>query len=138
MWIGLQGLAAAQDAQWLTDYEKALSLAKKENRMVLMDFTGSDWCPGCILWERKILSTKEFKDYASKNLVLMEVDFPESKPQSDAVVKQNAALQDKYGVEGYPTFILLDSKGKQLSELTGFPDVSPSGFIASLAKFNKS
>src|SRR5471030_1383064 len=98
--------ALADDAsKWLTNYEKAVAQAKAENKLVLMNFTGSDWCPWCIKMDKEVLDTKEFKDYADKNLVLVEVDFPNSKPQTDEVKKQNGGLKDKYNADGFPTFI---------------------------------
>ena len=136
--IGLQGLASAQDAQWLTNYDKAVAQAKAENKMVLMDFTGSDWCPWCIKMDKEVLNTKEFKDYADKNLVLVEVDFPNSKPQTDEVKKQNGGLKDKYNADGFPTFIVVDTDGKELGRQVGYLEGGPSAFIAKLATFKKS
>src|SRR5438093_216309 len=75
----------AQEAHWYTDYEKALEKAKAENKNVLLDFTGSDWCGWCMKMDKDVLKTKEFKEYASKNLVLVEVDFPQNKQQTNKV-----------------------------------------------------
>ena len=63
-------------AEWLTDLPKALDKAKAENKMVLMDFTGSDWCPPCKALHKTVLTSPEFEAYAQTNLVLVEVDFP--------------------------------------------------------------
>ena len=136
--IGLQGFASAEDTKWLTDYDKALAQAKTENKAVLMNFTGSDWCPWCIKMDKEVLNTKEFKDYADKNLVLVEVDFPNSKPQTDEVKKQNEGLKGKYNADGFPTFILVDPDGKELGRQVGFLEGGPSAFLAKLASFKKS
>jgi thioredoxin-related protein len=136
--LGLQGLALAQDSKWLTDYQKALAQAKAENKAVLMDFTGSDWCPWCIKMDKDVLDKQEFKDYADKNLVLVEVDFPNSKPQTDEVKKQNEELKGKYDAEGFPTFIMVDADGKELGRQVGFLPGGPSAFIAKLTSFKKS
>src|SRR5947209_4624292 len=81
----LTGLVAARtwaaDSDWLTDLPKALGKAKAEKKLVLMDFTGSDWCPPCKALHKNVLSSKEFEGYAQTNLVLVLVDFPRSKPQ---------------------------------------------------------
>lgn len=113
---------------WMTDYPAALKKASKENKLVLLDFTGSDWCPWCMKLDHELFSQKAFKDYAEKNLVLVLVDFPRGKKlenQSDALKKQNQDLQTKFKIEGYPTMILLDSNGKQLKSsnyLAGGPE----------------
>src|SRR4051812_42316213 len=70
----------ANDDAWLTDLTKAKALAKKENKIVLMDFTGSDWCPPCKALHRNVLTAKEFTDFAKEKLVLVLVDFPTGKP----------------------------------------------------------
>src|SRR5882757_526046 len=103
--------AGAEELQWLTDLPKAQAQAKAENKLVMLDFTGSDWCGWCIKLHREVFSKPEFAEYANKSLVLVEVDFPRTKKQSDALKKANQALQDKYKIEGYPTIIILDGAG---------------------------
>src|SRR5437867_12918514 len=109
--------AGAEELQWLTDLPKAQAQAKKENKLVMLDFTGSDWCGWCIKLHKEVFSQPEFADYAKKNLVLVEVDFPRTKQQSEALKKANQALQAKYKVEGYPTIIVLNGEGKKVGEL---------------------
>ena len=122
--------AGADDSAWLSDYKADLAAAKTSNKKVLMDFTGSDWCPWCIKMDKEVLDTDQFKAYAGKILVLMLVDFPQSKQLPQAVQDQNAGLQKTYAVEGFPTFILLDKNGKVLGTQTGYLDGGPSAFIA--------
>lgn len=114
--------------------EKALEQAKAENKPVLLEFTGSDWCPPCQMLERNVLSTSEFKEYKEKNLIFGKLDFPSRKPQSDAVKDNNQSLQQKFQIEGYPTLILLNGEGKELWRQVGVPqDISnPKGFIAAI------
>jgi protein disulfide-isomerase len=128
--------AAAAELNWLTDLPKAQAKAKEENKLVMLDFTGSDWCGWCIKLNKEVLSQPEFADYAHKNLVLVEVDFPRSKPQSAELKKANAALQDKYKVEGYPTIIVLNGDGKKVGEL-GYQPGGPKAFVAELDKLKK-
>jgi len=129
--------AGAQDAPWLSDYKAALAQAKTSNKPVLMDFTGSDWCPWCIKMDTEVLSTPQFKDYASKNLVLMLVDFPQSKQLPQQVQDQNNDLQKKYAVEGFPTFILVDKDGNVLGQQEGYLAGGPSAFIAAISGMKK-
>ena len=124
-------------AEWLTDLPKALAKAKADKKMVLMDFTGSDWCPGCIELHKKILSTPEFEKYADKNLVLVVVDFPQKTVQTEELKKANKALAEKYNVDGFPTIIVLDSDGAQINKQDGYEDQSPKDFIATLDKLKK-
>jgi protein disulfide-isomerase len=129
------GLVTAQatELQWLTSLPAAKAKAQAENKLVMMDFTGSDWCGWCIKLDKEVFSQPEFAEYAAKNLVLVEVDFPNKKPQSKELKAANAALQKQYGVRGYPTIIVLDSAGKQVGEL-GYLKGGPKAFIAELEK----
>ena len=126
----------AEDLKWLTDLPKAQEQAKAEKKLVMLDFTGSDWCGWCIKLNKEVFSQPEFSDYAKKNLVLVEVDFPRNKPQSEAQKKANTDLQAKYSVEGYPTIIVLDSNGKKVGELNYEPG-GPKAFISELEKLKK-
>ncbi len=123
-------------AEWLTDYKKAQEAAKASNKLVLVNFTGSDWCGWCIKLDREVFSTPQFKEYASKNLVLMEADFPRAKLQSVSVKKQNEELAMQYQVIGFPTIVVLNGVGKVVGEL-GYTPGGPSAFIAELEKLRK-
>jgi protein disulfide-isomerase len=140
------GLAVAITAKaensWETDYKKAQQTAKAENKLLLINFTGSDWCGYCILFDRNILSKKEFKDFAAKNLVLVEVDFPRpggvtSKEQSPAVKAQNERLGSEYQVQGFPTVVVLNGDGRKVWRYDGYFDGGPEAFIAQLEKLRK-
>jgi thioredoxin-related protein len=127
--------AGAAEVNWLTDLPKAQAQAKKENKQVLMDFTGSDWCGWCIKFNKEVLSTPEFAAYAAKNLVLLEVDFPRRKEQSAELKKANKGLGSKYKVGGYPTFVVLDKDGKEVGRQEGYAPGGPKAFIAKLDGF---
>jgi len=120
---------------WLTDLPAAQAQARSENKIVLMDFTGSDWCSWCIKFKKEVLDTKGFQQYAGNNVVLVEVDFPDKKPQPADLKKANAALKDKYKIEGYPTFVVLDKDGKEIGRQVGYSAGGPKAFIAQLEKF---
>lgn len=104
---------------WMTDYDEALKLAKKEGKTVLLDFSGSDWCGWCIRLDKEVFSKKEFKEFAEDNLVPVLIDFPAKKKQPAEIKEQNAKLQKKYGIRGYPTVILLNAEGKKIAQ-TGY------------------
>ncbi|QYY35668.1 thioredoxin family protein [Ruficoccus sp. ZRK36] len=119
---------------WVTDFKGALELAKKENRPVLIDFTGSDWCGWCKKLDREIFSKDAFKEYAKDNLVLLYLDFPSGKPQSDDLKAQNAQLQKEFGVRGFPTLVLLSPDGKKIWENVGYLKGGPDAMIAAINK----
>lgn len=120
---------------WQTDLPKALAQAKAENKMVLLDFTGSDWCGWCIKFGREVFATSEFKEYADKHLVLVQLDYPQDKPQTPELKKANAELKDKYQIEGFPTFVVLNQDGKEIGRQVGYVAGGPKAFIAQLESY---
>ena len=129
--------ASAAELEWLTDLAQAKSQAKTENKLVLMDFTGSDWCPPCKKLKKDVFSSEEFATFAKAHLVLLEVDFPRAKKQSAELKKANQALSEKFEIEAYPTVVVLSPEGKQLSKDTGYGGTSAKDFVAKLEKFTK-
>lgn len=123
-------------AGWITDYDAALKQAKAEGKDVMIDFTGSDWCGWCIKLHDEVLDKQAFKEYAEKNLVLVYLDFPKGKPQTEALEKQNEELSKKYGVRGFPTLVILDSDGKKIGQM-GYQRGGPEPFIEALKKTTK-
>lgn len=107
------------EVEWLTDFSAARREAAEKQRPILIDFSGSDWCGWCIKLENEVFSQPAFVNYATNNLVLFLADFPRSKPQPDELVAQNRQLSEAYGVEGFPTVLLVDEKGKELAR-TGY------------------
>jgi protein disulfide-isomerase len=134
LWIS-PSFSARASSEWLTDYKKAQQEAKANNKLLLLDFTGSDWCGFCIRMDREIFSKPQFKDYASKNLVLMEVDFPVRKMQTAEIKRQNQELAQHYQIEGFPTIVVLSGDGRKVWRFY-FTD-SPEAFIAELEKLRK-
>ena len=122
---------------WQSNYKAALEQAAKENKPVLLDFTGSDWCGWCVKLDKETFSEASFKKFAAGNLILVEIDFPRNKPQSDEVKKQNRELQAQFGVDGFPTLVLLDSKGKEIARNPGYLAGGPDALIAWVKKAAK-
>ena len=128
---------SAAELNWLTDLPKAQEQARKEKKMVLMNFTGSDWCGWCMKLKAEVFATKEFGEYATKNLVLVEVDFPRRKKLSAEQKKANEALQNKYRAEGFPTVVVLDSTGKEVWKQRGYLPGGPKVWLAKLDEARK-
>jgi thiol-disulfide isomerase/thioredoxin len=100
--------------KWFTSLDLAQAEARKSGKPILADFTGSDWCPWCIRLRKEVFDTKLFKEWAAKNVVLLELDFPRTKPQDAATKKANRDLAAKYKIEGFPTVLFLTVDGKVL------------------------
>jgi protein disulfide-isomerase len=123
---GFAGLHASE--QWETNYEAALDQAAKQDKMVLLDFTGSDWCGWCIKLRKDTFSKPEFQKFAEEKLVLVELDFPRAKEQNPDLKKQNQELAEKFGIEGLPTLVLVDPKGTEVTRNVGYLAGGPEGF----------
>jgi thioredoxin-related protein len=118
LFLGLQA-AAASEPQWETDFEAARAKALSAGKDLLLNFTGTDWCPWCKKLKQEVFDHEVFVHEASKNFVFVELDFPNKKKLPEELVKQNKGLQEKYGVKGYPTVLLTDVKGRVFAR-TGY------------------
>ena len=117
---------------WLGDFNEATAEAAKTHKLILINFSGSDWCGPCIRERKEILENDAFTDYAAAHLVLVRADFPRQKKNqlSKEQTKRNEALADKYNPEGkFPYTLLVDEHGKVLKTWDGFPNESPEQFV---------
>lgn len=129
--------AGTTEAIWRNDYPGALRQAQAENKLVLLDFTGSDWCPWCIKFDHDVLATPQFAAYAARRLQLVRLDFPRHTPQPDALRRANAALAKQFAVDGFPSFVLVNADGKELCRQVGYLQGGPDAFIAELEKSSR-
>ena len=104
---------------WLTDFDEAKMKALEEKKPILIDFTGSDWCGWCVKLEEEVFSKTDFLKFASDSLILVEIDFPKKRVQSEELKVQNKALAEKYSIRGFPTVLLLSPEA-ELIEKTGY------------------
>ncbi len=130
--------AMAQEPVWLTDLGAAKAVAAKENKRILVDFTGSDWCPYCILLHKEVLSTPAFAAFA-KDYVLLKLDYPRKagrtpeKIAADPSLGQLMTLKDQYKISGFPTVMLLDATGAELARQEGYEKgQGPAAYLAAL------
>jgi thioredoxin-related protein len=126
----------AAEAEWLDDYDKALQRAKAEKKLILMDFTGSDWCSSCVRLDKEVFAQSEFQEYASKNLILLEVDFPKKVSLPPKLKNQNEELAKEFHITSYPTVIILDSTGKKIG-LILYRRRGAASFIEEIKKLNQ-
>ncbi len=135
--FGQRATAHPAQAMWREDLPGALSQAQSDTKLVLLDFTGSDWCPWCIKFDHDVLSTPEFAAYASAKLELVRLDFPRNTPQDPALKQANQELAQKFRVNGFPTYILLTNTGHELGRQVGYLDGGPNAFIKELEEYTK-
>jgi thioredoxin-related protein len=124
------------ELKWYTDVDAALNVAQQEHKAVLLDFTGSDWCPWCVRLKHEIFDQPEFAEFAGDHLVLVELDFPRQKPISHEQSVANHALAEKYQISGFPTVIVLNNDGSTAGQL-GYMEGGPAPFDAKVAGFLK-
>ncbi|MEX0321216.1 MAG: thioredoxin family protein [Puniceicoccaceae bacterium] len=121
---------------WTSDYEEATATAETEDRLVLLMFTGSDWCVWCKRVHQEILDTPVFMEWAKENLVLVYVDFPRKDYRTAKVKEQNDSLDKQYDVSGYPTMVLTDPAGEELKRLS-YMQGGPKTFIRAIQRARK-
>ncbi len=128
----LTSSAHAGGEGWLTDFEAAKKKASAENKDLLVDFTGSDWCGWCIKLSEEVFSQDEFKKAAPEKFVLVELDFPNDQSKMDEkTIAQNQMLAKKFQIQGYPTILLLDADGLPYAK-TGYQPGGPSAYLTHL------
>ncbi len=120
--------------EWLTDLPTALARAQKEKKVVLLDFTGSDWCGWCMKLKAEVFDTMEFGAYAAGNLILVEVDFPRRKTLGTQQLIANEQLASKYDITGYPSIVVIDPNGRELGRCS-YMAGGPTAFAGHLQKF---
>jgi thioredoxin-related protein len=121
--------------EWLTNFDAAKETAAKENKYILLNFSGSDWCGPCIRLKKEVFESDAFSALAGDKLVLLRADFPRSKKNQlpKEQVKHNEMLADKYNPEGkFPFTLLLSPDGKVIKEWDGYVFASQDKFIEEL------
>lgn len=129
-------VVASLPGEWKLDFGSAKSEAVSEKKMILLNFSGSDWCGPCIKLKKEVFESAEFKDYAAGHLVLVRADFPRQKKNqlSKEQTVQNEALAERYNQKGmFPLTVLIDGNGKAIKEWEGFQP-SVQDFIKDIAQ----
>ena len=143
--LGLSAIAAtamisttafAGGEHWTDNFSEAQATAAEGDKDLLLDFTGSDWCGWCIKLNEEVFSHDEFNEFADSNFVLVELDYPNRKELAEEVVEQNAELQTRYDVSGFPTIILADAAGRPYAQ-TGYQAGGPEAYVAHLQELQQ-
>jgi thioredoxin-related protein len=131
----ISSLIGAGSPVWFTDFNKAKTEAVTENKYILVNFSGSDWCGPCIRLHKEIFESEAFTNFAQNNLVLVNADFPRLKKNqlSKEQQKLNEALADQYDPQGhFPYTVLIDAQGKVVKSWDGYPNETPDKFLSDI------
>lgn len=128
LFTGCNNGQSSDSLDWKTNLEQAVAQAKKENKAVLVNFTGSDWCYWCKKLSSEVFQQKEFEDYAEESLILVMLDFPRNISQSQETVTYNNTLAQKYGIQGFPTILIINSKGELVAK-TGYQPGGATNYV---------
>jgi len=126
----------SENTLWLYNIDAAKKIAQEENKLILISFSGSDWCAPCIRLEQTLFSTEQFKEYAKENLILLKLDFPAQKKNklADEQLKHNEALAEIYNQQGaFPKVILIDANGIVKGQME-HPKASADNYLESIKK----
>ena len=136
--LNFNSFSQVKKAEWHTDMNKAIELSMKENKPILLFFTGSDWCGWCIKLVKEVYNKDEFNTWANKNVILVDIDFPRKKKLSEELQNQNRQLQQMFGVRGYPTVWFVKPVKSQDGQInlekigkTGYVRGGPNAWIGS-------
>jgi thioredoxin-related protein len=124
---------------WFGDFHQASTEASNSHKLILVNFSGSDWCIPCMRLRKEILESDVFEKYAAEHLILVRADFPRQKKNqlSKEQIKLNEALAEKYNPDGnFPYTLLMDANGKVLKTWDGYPDETPAKFVEQVNLYN--
>ena len=123
--------------EWLTNMDEAKKIAGENNKLILLNFSGSDWCAPCIKMKKEVFLQDAFLQYAEEHLILVRADFPRLKKNQleAAQVKHNEALAEQYNPTGkFPYTLLLDANGKLIKAWDGYKTMAPEDFVKELSQ----
>ncbi|HBS86395.1 MAG: thiol-disulfide isomerase [Bacteroidetes bacterium GWF2_38_335] len=122
-------------AVWLTDFDQAKNEAATNQKYILLNFSGSDWCTPCIKMKKTIFLSEEFENYANENLILLHADFPRLSKNKldDKQTAHNEKLAELYNSKGtFPLTLLLDAEGNVIKKWEGLPALTPAEFVTEI------
>jgi len=138
LWLSCGPLWAVDEIEWMEDFARAQKLAAEQGKDLLIDFTGSDWCPWCWKLDEEVFAQEIFQTEAPKSYIFVKLDFPR-KPetvQDPKIKEQNEKLlalyKERYQFGGYPTIYLADSDGTPFGQIIGYQEGGPEQYLANL------
>lgn len=134
-WNMIKAQENGTEIEFQINLEETFSLAKQNNKYVLVYFSGSDWCRPCMQLQQEVFESDEFVTFSKSNLLVVRLDFPakEKNKLSDEQTAYNKKLAKKLNKKGvFPYMILFDSEQKQLDEISGYSRLGAKSFIEKL------
>lgn len=125
--------------KWQPQFSKALQLATTEKKLILLNFSGSDWCLPCISLKKDYFDDAYFLKMTDSKVILVNADFPVRKKNMPVkeIKLQNNMLAEKYNKDGnFPFTVLLDSTGKVLKIWNGIPANNVQAFTKEILKLH--
>ena len=118
---------------WDEDFEAGKATAEKSGKLILLAFSGSDWCGWCVKMEKEIYSQKKFINEAKKKFVLVMIDSPRNKEiLTKLAKKQNPELVKKYDIHGYPSTVIARPSGEVVKRFGGYQRGGIESFLEAL------
>jgi thioredoxin-related protein len=130
----------AMSASWRTDFDQVKKEAAQQHKLIILKFSGSDWCIPCIRMEKEIFNSEAFTHFAESDLLMVNADFPRQKQHqpSKSVMKVNDVLAAQYNKAGhFPMTLLLNEDGKVLKSWDGYTGAAPADLIAQIKSLRK-
>jgi protein disulfide-isomerase len=148
LWINFCFLACSQGTSstnsytpanegWLVDLEAAYKQSIKTKKPIMANFTGSDWCGWCKRLTASVFDKPEFKTWAAKNVILLELDYPRMKALPENIRQQNAFMMQSFPVSGYPTVWIFDAQKDKNGKFL-FTQLGATGYAPSVQEFTNS
>lgn len=132
--IALSAQAGSAELSTFTDFAKAQEASVAQKKPILVDFTGSTWCPPCKMMQRDTLSKEAFISFANENVIFLKVDFPTPDFEGPGVSPSSRKLVERFEVNVVPTYLLLSPEGKVIGRQEGGLPGGPDAFIAWIKK----
>ncbi|MFC6095909.1 thioredoxin family protein [Flavobacterium qiangtangense] len=137
LFLAISSMAFSQN--WESNFKSAKSKAVKENKNILLVFSGSDWCAPCIKLDKNVWQSKAFGKASKERWVTYKADFPKKKGNqlSEELTNENKALAEKYNKSGnFPLVVLLDKNGKVLG-MESFKNIPAEEYLELIHSFEK-
>jgi protein disulfide-isomerase len=125
--------ASSVAVKWETSYQAAMDLAGREDRVVMLFFTGSDWCSWCSRLSKEVFEHPSFIAYTERYLVPVKVDFPRRSQLPASLQQHNDTLANRFRVRSFPTVVFVDSNGKEVHR-RGYEQGGGPAYLESLHK----
>ena len=119
---------------WLINLGDAFDIAQSNDKVILINFTGSDWCGWCKKLKNEVFSQNKFIEYAKNNLILLELDFPKNAPQPYETKLYNYSLMQRFGIKGFPSILLLDKNNNVIAR-TGYQPGGAVNYVNHLKRY---